>query len=100
MRIIGLFLFAVLLLVIGVGCSLWPSQVIHMIYGRSRSIYPESFLDSKIAPKTSKEFMRTASEDPEMLNEKFPAAIIVIRLIGVMSMFMFLVLICGLWANG
>ena len=99
MRIIGLFLFAVLLLVVGVGCSLWPSQVIHMIYGRSRSIYPESFLDSKIAPKTSKEFMRTASEDPEMLKEKFLAAIVVIRLIGILSMIMFVILICEIWAN-
>lgn len=36
---------------------------------------------------------------PAILEANLPGAISVIRIIGLLSLFMFIVLLCGIWAN-
>ncbi len=96
---IKLFCFGIVLLVIGIAFSVWPSYMIHLIYGIPGSTFLRSFRDSKVVPKINSEFMRLADEDPDMLMDKFPISIVIFRLIGIISMFIFIMLLCSIWVN-
>ena len=90
---LGLYLFTIFNLAIGIIFLVWPSMVIHYIFGRpSRKIH-KSIADAKFIP-ININFLRLADEDPEMLNDKYPASILVIRIIGIISLLIFIVLLC------
>jgi hypothetical protein len=93
MHSFGLFLFTIFNLAIGIIFLLWPTNVIHYIFGRPSRKISKSITDAKYVP-INIEFLRLADEDPEMLNDKYPASILVIRIIGIISLLIFIVLLC------
>ena len=72
MKELGLFLFAIFALTMGITLFFRPALVIHWLYGNRSAIYPKSLLESRLVSNSFREFIRTASEEPELLREKFP----------------------------
>ena len=97
-----LLLFAFSQLFVGATCILYPTKVIHILYGRSNTKERPEINQSipRFGSYTDKfnEFLRLASEDPDLLNDRFPGYINIIRSIGFVALVIFMGTICSIFS--
>jgi hypothetical protein len=90
-----LILTKITILVIGIFCLIFPTHVIAIIYGRSKSVIDKFGMYDFVDPKT-KEAYKLVHEDPEKFKIKYPLHIATVRITGIIFIMMFIFSLCGI----
>jgi len=88
-----LILTRILFLVASIVCLIWPTRVIAVIYGISKSMVNMFGADNLVDSRT-KEATKLSQEDPTNFEDEFPWQVRMMRVSGAILMIMFILSLC------